>query len=156
MYFFSLLNLFFILTSTVYSIRYRIINTPVLWNIECINFHHIVIVSNRNNDLYAVDFTPVEQKSIKSKIKMLFNADVPGKVRIRHITGIDFTDDTSIIESWKNDKNMDYNKVYRAIRDKEIRGIMKRALEWPDHMNMYTHNCQHFSRFVMSELIDDL
>lgn len=152
MYFFSLLNLFFILTSTVYSIRYRIINTPVLWNIECINFHHIVIVSNRNNDLYAVDFTPIEQTPIKSKIKMLFNADVPGKVRIRHITGIDFTDDTSIIESWKNDKNMDYNKVYREIRDKEIRGIMKRALEWPDHMNMYTHNCQHFSRFIMSEL----
>jgi len=81
---------------------------------------------------------------------MLLNAHVPGEVRIRHIKGVDFTDDESIIESWKTDTNMDYKRVYRAIRDKEIKGIMKRALEWPDHMNMYTHNCQHFSRFVIA------
>lgn len=152
MYFLSLLTIFFISTSTVCSIQYRIINTPVIWNIECLNFHHIVILSNRNKDLYTVDFTPIEQTSIKSKIELLFNKYVPGEVRIRHIKGVDFTDDTSIIESWKKDTIMDSNRVYRAIRDKEIRGIMKRALEWPEHMNMYTHNCQHFSGFVISEL----
>jgi hypothetical protein len=156
MNFLSLLTLFFISTSSVYSIRYRIINTPVLWNIECINFHHIVIVSNKDKDLYAVDFTPVKHTTPRTKVKLLFFMSVPGEVRIRHIKGVDFTDDTSIIESWKKDTNMDYNKVYREIRDKEIKGIMKRALEWPDHMNMYTHNCQHFSRFVMSVLTDGL
>ena len=149
MYFLPLL---LFVSSTVYSIQYRIINTPVIWNIGFLNFHHIVIVSNRNKDLYAVDFTPVEQTSIKSKLQMLLNAHVPGEVRIRHIKGVDFTDDASIIESWKTDTNMDYMRIYREIRDKEIKGIMKRALEWPDHMNMYTHNCQHFSRFVISEL----
>lgn len=150
MYFLQLFLFLSILSS--YSLQYKIINTPALWKNDWFLFHHIVILSNRNKDLYAIDFTPVEQTTVKTKIELLFNMYVPGEVRIRHIKGIDFTDDTSIIESWKKDKNMDYKRIYREIRDKKIRDIMKKALEWPDYMNLYTHNCQHFSGFVISEL----
>jgi hypothetical protein len=150
MYFLQLFLFLSILSS--YSLQYKIINTPALWKNDRFLFHHIVIVSKKDKDLYAIDFTPVEQTTIKTKLELLLNRNVPGEVRIRHITGIDFTDDESIIESWKQNKNMDSRRVYTAIRDKELKNVMKMVLEWPDYMNLYTHNCQHFSGFVISGL----
>jgi hypothetical protein len=39
-----------------------------------------------------------------------------------------------------------YNKIY----NKQIKNIATKAFTWPPYMNLYNHNCQHFSHYVSS------
>ena len=42
-----------------------------------------------------------------------------------------------------------YNKIY----NKQIKNIIDVAFEWLPYMNLYNHNCQHFSKYIVNNII---
>jgi hypothetical protein len=70
---------------------------------------------------------------------------VPGEIRILRIP--DATGDVDIIKKWEY-----INGEKQKIEDKKIRKIINKLYTWDKTMNMYTHNCQHFSAFMQGLL----
>jgi hypothetical protein len=99
----------------------QIIKTPILGFWPYINQHDIVIL-----DEYAIDFTPLK----KQPWDLLLGKNVKGRVRLRHVTKLDNSESQIFI---KNNK---------------IKKIVKKLFEWDPTMNLYTHNCQHFSSYA--------
>jgi hypothetical protein len=85
---------------------------------------------------------------------MLLARNVPGEIRLRQImTNIENSD--HIIEQWNKMNRVDAlaswklsKNLYHKIRNPQIKAIVDKSLTWPPYMNLYTHNCQHFSHFV--------
>jgi hypothetical protein len=121
----------------------RVLYTPVFPFLPNIKQHHIIIVPGSHNSAYAFDFTPVNQNSIMTQLDLLFGKNVPGEIRILHIP--DATGDLDTVESWETIKGKPRS---RKISDGKIIKLIKRTESWNTNMNMYTHNCQHFSAFM--------
>jgi len=151
--------LFFLLYVSSYHshITFRILQSAVLHFAPSIKLHHIVLISdNSNHHVYTLDFTPINQTRTSTLLKMLFARNVPAEVRLRYIE-TNMENNETIMQKWSTMINMDeyastqltktiYNKIY----DKQIKNIVNRALAWSPYMNLYNHNCQHFSRYVIS------
>jgi hypothetical protein len=84
----------------------------------------------------------------------LFAHNVPAEIRLRFIkTNIENTE--NIIQQWDNankiNENLSYQlsrNTYNKITNKQIKSIVNNSLQWRPYMNLYTHNCQHFSHYV--------
>ena len=132
--FFVYLILFFFLFSGN-GFRTRIIKTAILNFAPDFKQHHIVIIEEYNRILYAIDFTPKNQSSLETLANLALGRDVPAEVRVKYITNTDFYDDEKIIEQW-------LNKLC-------IKNPFPQLENWDSSMmNLYTHNCQHFSSFL--------
>ena len=138
-------------------ITFRILQSSILHFMPSIKLHHIVLLSNNpNHYVFTLDFTPINQSHASTLLKMLLAQNVPAEVRLRYIeTNIE--NNKTIIQKWTNMMNMDeYNSaklsknVYKKIYDKQVQNIVNRAFLWPPYMNLYNHNCQHFSHYVIS------
>ena len=86
---------------------------------------------------------------------MLFAQNVPAEIRLRKIENISFCDDEEIIGNWSSMIKNNYEEseelsyfVYREIDDENIKNFIDKINCWDKKMNLYNHNCQHFSRFV--------
>jgi hypothetical protein len=125
--------LFFLFSGNGY--RTRIIKTAVVNFAPQIKQHHIVIVEEYNRILYAIDFTPQNQSSLETLTNLALGRDVPAEVRVKYITNTDFYNDDGIIKQW----------LYKPC----IPSPFPRIDNWDsDTMNLYTHNCQHFSSYM--------
>ena len=102
-------------------------------------------------------------------MKLLFGQNVDSEIRLRYIktdnTGdicsvnnnneLDNKLDTAFVEKWdsinklneKNTKLLTKN-TYNNIDNKELQDIIKTSFLWNEYMNLYNHNCQHFSKYV--------
>ena len=111
----------------------QILRIPI-FNIPFIN-HHVVIL-----DKYAIDFTSVEDKSV---LKLLLGRNVKAMVRLRY---------RDSLEKYDEDKTIKLNKsIYHSIKDPKIKSVIKSLFEWKTDMNLYTHNCQHFSSYAKKQ-----
>jgi hypothetical protein len=118
------------------SLRTRIIKTAILNFAPQIKQHHIVIVEEYNRILYAVDFTPKNQSSSETLTKLVLGRDVPAEVRVKYITNTDFYNDEGIVRQW--------------LLKPCIPSPFPQIDNWDsDTMNLYTHNCQHFSSYLL-------
>jgi len=132
----TLLYIILFFTKSYYSLRTRIIKTAILNCAPQIKQHHIVIVEEYNRILYAVDFTPLNQSSSETLTKLVLGRDVPAEVRVKYITNTDFYNDQGIIEQW--------------LLKPCISSPFPQIENWDSStMNLYTHNCQHFSSFMI-------
>jgi len=122
-FFFALFTL-----SLYHAYQYRILRTPILFFYKGLREHHIVIVDEK----MAIDFTPIFQNRLDTLLKLFFAMNIPASVRVRELP--DMT--TSLpIESL----------------DPPLIHIIE---QWnKTEMNLYTHNCQHFSRFFVRQLV---
>lgn len=139
--------------------HYRIIKTPVFHFTKYVKQHHIVIVQDihsKKPGLYAIDFTPEKQNNWKTLLQLLFGMNVPANIRVKYIYGsVTLEDcDEKIQDYWTRssiplDPPQKYIPVDKIKRDSEYR--------WkdPGYMNLYTHNCQHFS-YDFTRLLDNL
>lgn len=142
--------------------RMKILHTPILSFLSVLKLHHIVIletnhnVINKNNvkDTYLIDFSPINQKHIKTLLSLLFARNVLGEIRIRHIINNEKTDNM-MIEEWDQINNMYENesqilsdKIYSNIKHDPLKNIINEIKLWNIQMNLYKHNCQHFSSHV--------
>jgi uncharacterized phage-associated protein len=110
---------------------------------------------------YIVDFSPVNQ-TIYTMTKLLFLQSIPAEIRIRHIGSLEkYSSKKDIINHWHsvNSKLTAYesqlltDKTYENINDEFIKEKMSKIIKWDSHMNLYYHNCQHFSSFVKQTIL---
>lgn len=118
----------------------RILKTPMLEFLPQLKLHHVVVLKE-NSSMYAIDFTPINQTSFQTMKKLFLGHSVPAEIRIVPIYNASFHDEKSLIKEWEKS----------IVREKRI------YIEgWNNEtMNLYEHNCQHFSRFIMKKISHD-
>jgi hypothetical protein len=131
-----------------------------------IRLHHIVLLSDKpERYVYTIDFTPINQTHSATLMKLLFARNVPAEVRLRYIkTNIE--NNEFIIQEWDTMNKVNEfassqisKSVYNKIYNKQIKNIITNSFQWLPYMNLYTHNCQHFSHYVTNishSIIGDL
>lgn len=152
------------------NVSFRILKTAILHFLPTVKLHHIILLSeNPSHHVYSLDFTPINQTNITTLVKLLLGQNVDAEVRIRYIkmdNGCDICTgssnneiyskiDTAFVEKWDNmnkqnekmSKQLTEN-TYNNINNKQIQNIIKSSFLWHEHMNLYCHNCQHFSKYM--------
>jgi len=137
---YTVLLLLFYLGFIVNSLRTRIVKTAVVNFAPSIKQHHVVVIEQYNRFLYTLDFTPLSQSNWLTLFDLLLGRDVPSEVRVKFINGVDFHDDDGIVEQWLNRPCI--------LHGSSLFPILRTWNETT--MNLYTHNCQHFSSFMGS------
>ena len=136
-------------------IVYRVLYSSALHFMPFIRQHHIFVLSdNPQHYVYTLDFTPLNQKNVSVLLEMLFARNVSGEIRLRHVmTNIE--NDDIIIQKWNKMNEIDAlsswiisKNIYHKIRNPQIKAIVDKSLTWQPYMNLYNHNCQHFSHYV--------
>ena len=119
------------------SLKTRILYSCALHFLPNLKLHHIVLLSNSdNNKVYAIDFTPINQTHFSTLSKLLLGYNVPAEIRVVYLEESQFLDkDEKLLEKWV--KNKDIVKTKNINID-----------NWNNEMNLYTHNCQHFSKWL--------
>jgi len=146
--------LFIVLTQPSF-ITFRIIQSSALHFLPIIKLHHIVLLSDDPKSyVYTLDFTPINQTHAPTLLKLLFAQNVTAEVRLRYIQS-NIENKEFIIQKWSDMNNVNEHEsyqlsksVYNNIYNKKIRNIISASFLWVPYMNLYNHNCQHFSRFV--------
>jgi hypothetical protein len=150
-----LLFLLYVASSYQSHITFRIIQSSILHFVPSIKLHHIVLLSDKpENYVYTLDFTPINQTYPSTLLKMILAQNVPAEVRLRYIDS-NIENNETIIQEWDNMNKVDHNDstklskfVYNKIYDKQLKNIINGAFKWEPYMNLYKHNCQHFSHYV--------
>lgn len=154
-----LLLLLYLVLSCQSPITFHIIHSSALHFIPAIKMHHIVLLTDKPKYyVYTLDFTPINQTKPYTLLKLLFNKNVPAEVRLRYVeTAVE--NNATIIEKWdtmnKVDEQSSYKlseSVYSKIHNKQIKNIVDVAFQWLPYMNLYNHNCQHFSKYIMNKI----
>jgi hypothetical protein len=149
--------------NTSYNISYNItlLKTSILNFIPILKLHHIILLYDKKyNNIYTIDFSPINQSSTKTLLKLLFNKNVNAEIRVRLIKNIMLNDSNKIIEQWNNINKVDYitsqkitYKTYNNIYNSEIKDFIKFIINHynknGNFMNLYTNNCQTFSKFIL-------
>ena len=145
----------------------RVLHSSILHFLPILKYHHIVLISdnkcvlpnicNNNNNVYTVDFSPINQTESYTLRNLLFAYDVPAEIRIRRIPNIDFfSNDDMIIDSWSKMNNLtpiqsqelSDSVFYNIHENKDIKMFLSYIIRnWSHTMNLYSRNCQHFSGF---------
>jgi hypothetical protein len=151
------------------SLGYRVLHSAILGFLPDLKLHHLVVLSpisnnkNRNNkksvDTYVIDFSPLDAGSPSTLLKLALSMNVPAETRLRVIRNDSTMTDEEFIGAWHATNPVDplesrelSNKVYRSIRDRRLKQVLDKAFTWNNEMNLYTHNCQHFSAFVSEQI----
>lgn len=137
------------------QITYHVLHSSALHFMPFIKQHHIFVFTDKPQYyVYTLDFSPFNQKNVSTLVRMLLARNVPGEIRLRQvITNIENSD--VIIDRWNKMNRLDAmsswllsKNTYNTIRNPQIKAIVDKSLKWQPYMNLYTHNCQHFSHFV--------
>lgn len=153
--YYRLLLLFVFVSYYQSQIMYRVLYSSALHFMPFIKQHHIFVLSdNPRYYVYTLDFSPFNQKNVSTLVKLLLARNVPGEIRLRRVmTNIE--NDDHIIEEWNKMNRVDARtswqlstNLYHKINNPQIKAIVDKSLKWQPYMNLYNHNCQHFSRFV--------
>jgi len=148
-----------------YKININIIHSSILKDVPQLKLHHIVVLTTSvdkmkmetetETETISLDFTPINQPSPVTLFKLLAGINVPGEIRIRQITHnptISANTD-SIIENicLQQDEHISKQislQTVQNIKNADLNNTLNKILHWETYMNLYTHNCQHFSHFV--------
>lgn len=148
--------LFFIyLLESIYAYKYRVMKTCVFHFTKYVKQHHIILLEPLNNKpgLYAVDFTPLKQNNWKTLLQLLCGFNIPAEIRVRYLENKNIKlndDDDTIQEHWL--KNSIVVNPVDLLYPVDL--LQKHKMKWrdPQYMNLYTHNCQHFSHDFTQQL----
>jgi hypothetical protein len=130
----------------------KVIQTPILESDVLFAKHHIVLLQKtpfiesqtEYLDVYAVDFSPTDDITDPGIAwKIFLGKRIPGKVRLIHF---DHIDDATIFR-----KPLDNypTQPFKAIAPLDIR-LYKKLQDWTPTFQLYTRNCQHFGRYIVS------
>lgn len=148
------------------NISFRILKTSILHFFPSIKLHHIILLSeNPTHHVYTLDFTPINQTNITTLVKLLVGKNVDAEVRLRYIQtdnnncngSVNHNNeiDNAFVEKWNSMNNLNEKmskqvtkNTYNNIKNKHIQHIIKSSFLWREYMNLYYHNCQHFSKYM--------
>ena len=150
----------YILLAFIFYLQYisciyiKVLHTPIISYISYLKLHHLIVLTNDKKNLYTIDFTPIRQTDLKTKILLLLNYNVSAEIRIKNIINSNYDDDLDIIKKWSTQETSETQiitkKNMKSIHDREIKKIIMKTLNWDSQMNLYTNNCQHFSSALLS------
>jgi len=124
-----------------------------------LKLHHIVTITDKNLKTYAIDFSPINQSLPKTLLKLALGHNVPAETRVRQIPYSE--NECELLENWivQNDKINSHSdserksvQVLSAIKDQELKQKLLHLRSWKSTMNLYTGNCQHFSKYAVKNL----
>ena len=141
------------IVNAVYN--YRVIKTPIFKFTIYVKQHHVVFIQYKDKHpfyrgTYAVDFTPIKQ-TWKTLIRLALGMSIPSKIRIHFIVeNVSFDETDEILEQkWLNSKLlMNPVQLFPPIVK------LQEESKWkdPQYMNLYSHNCQHFSHDLITSI----
>jgi len=124
---------------------YQILSTSISRYLPGVKLHRIILRNVGENMVEAVDFSPIDQQKVSTQLSLLLGKNVPAEIRVKQLpfyTGQLFIgnsdtcgnhriiNDTILLAAWSK---APYKPIYLGN-------------EWST-MNLYTRNCQHFSRW---------
>jgi hypothetical protein len=126
----------------VHLLHVRIVHTPVVHWFPYLKAHTIVLYESRSRGpIFAVDFTPVKQRSLQTQICLLLGQRVPACVRYRTIPPVDLLNAT------------DQELIDTVVSSPS--SISSSSYVYWNSMNLYTRNCQHFSTLFVAMLLQN-
>ena len=148
------MNKFFILLfSSVVALQTKLFTTPIFSFMPKLKLHHIVLLSkstdknifNNNiiDDVYIIDYTPLEDLNLKTGLKLFLGGKINGHVRIVHMNKIN---KTTLIDDWYNETKFN---TLNKLDDENINEIIRK---WDTTFQVYGNNCQHFGKYMINEI----
>lgn len=140
-------NVLFLFISMVFAAyKIKVLETPILHFFPGMKLHHVVILEDEDSgSIEAIDFTPLNQKSLKTIGKLFLGYNVPAEIRVLSISKEDISNSKNLVENLEKtsvEKNGCKNNKTLAL-----------LAQWKnDSMNLYCHNCQHFSWFLKKRI----
>ena len=130
------------------SYNITLLKTSILNFMPMLKLHHIILFYDKKyNNIYTIDFSPINQTLPKTLIKLLFNQNVNAEIRIRLIKNVMLNDTNKIIEQWNNINKVDYitseeitNETYNNIYNNEIKDFIKFIINYYNKSSVITCN----------------
>lgn len=156
---YSLLGFLFATQTQSYQIK--IVNTAIISFLPELKLHNVVLLQkNKENikareeskikDVYIIDYTPKQQPDFFGYVKMFLGYETPGIIRFIHLKE---TTKKTLVEDWfhlaQTSEGNYYKQNRKKLGDKKITEIID---AWPVSFNVYSHNCQHFSEYLIKNL----
>jgi hypothetical protein len=140
------------------SCKKRILKSGVFSFAPFWKAHHILVLEpeKKKEGIYLIDFSPLNQDKSETLLNLALGKWVPAEIRIRNIEQTKLDDE--ILEKWyKINRELTSEESLRLtectlnkIQDKEIKRVYKDIeSSWKKEMNLYTYNCQHFTRTMV-------
>jgi hypothetical protein len=151
----------FLFATQTQSYQVKIVNTAIISFLPELKLHNVVFLQkNKENikaceesklkDVYLIDVTPKKQPDFVGYVKMFLGYNIPGIIRFIHLKE---TTQQTLVDDWVNITEArgcaNYEKNRKKLGDKKITEIID---AWPASFNVYTHNCQHFSDYLIKNL----
>ena len=122
------------------------------------------VVSSSASGAFAIDYSPFDQTNLETVLKLLKGHSVPAEIRVRWVPNSSRLKDLKQLKkTWAcmgpagNLELEELNDNLKAIVDADemaedykllLKVIERVQRKWSCSMNLYNHNCQHFSSFV--------
>jgi len=114
-----------------------------------LKLHDIVIISEyKSNTLYTIDYTPTIQDNALVVKDLLIGKNVPADIRIRKLNSWD-------LDKWYQTKTISIDQINDFTLRKHLLKIQNEWNKKEKGMNLYYHNCKHFSQFIINYLLND-
>lgn len=157
MKFIWVLHVLFIATQTFSKKLFtKVIGTPICDVGNLCSVHHLVLLKqspfiegeNRYNQVYAVDFSPSDDISEPGTAwKIFVGKKIPGKVRLFYFDQIDIND---LLREPLQQLPTYPIQCIRCL-DREL---YNRIRDWTPTFQLYTRNCQHFGRYISTNIVE--
>lgn len=156
------------LTPCVIDYDLNVLNSGVVNFAPWLELHHVVMLSAKSEKaagVFAVDFSPYNQTSPQVLLQLLSGKSVPAEVRVRWIPNSNKLNNLKELKkTWsclgpagdleRSELDAILNSssptldTLKEDYESVIQLIARIKRKWNCRMNLYSHNCQHFSAFV--------
>ena len=152
----------------------KIINTPIFYSLPKMKFHHIILTTknkelDKMKDVYIFDYSQRAKLNPFTVLKLVIGCSVPSEIRVIHFPEVN---ETTLINDWYKKASLpnDLNKVliklhnenkpptcpfmslFKSSDYKNNDNIDKIIKKFNKPFNLYTNNCQSFSKYFVSNI----
>jgi len=144
------LYIFFVLMiiTSIYPQKYHFYKeyTAIISFMPNLKLHDIIVIYKINSkSIITIDYTPSLQDNTNGLIDLLSGKNVPAHIRIRKLNSWD-------LDKWYQTKPVSIDNIYDSNLRKHLLTIQNNWNKKETGMNLYKHNCKHFSHFIMNYL----
>ena len=146
--FFLYIFLVLLIINTIKTQKYHFYKeyTAIVSFMPYLKLHDVVIIYNDNKEsIITIDYTPLLQDNTIGLINLFTGKNVPANIRIRKLKSWH-------LDKWYQTKPISIDDIYDFNLRKHLLTIQNKWNNNKKEMNLYKHNCKHFSHFVVNYL----
>jgi hypothetical protein len=152
---------FLILTTFTTLSALRVIHRPIMNEIPCLRLHPLILLNvteeyqfgvfKSQKATYLIDYLPEERLGFFSLIKIICGFGCKGRVRIVRLPYIvsDVKEDLSVIHNVLDTYKKRRKFFTPYLMNPSIHKILH---SFPSEYHLYSNNCRHFAKYILSEL----